>query len=143
VSAVLVAQRCLLLQVLAYAQRSVAITLIKIALCAAQVGLGGGTGSSVAVAVCEAAKSLGICTVVFATLPFAFEGRRRSKQALQARDRLLQCCDTLVLMPNDSTARDSTQLGLQDSFKATDASLVHGIQGIVDLVLVRLWSAPR
>jgi Tubulin/FtsZ family, GTPase domain len=133
-----IARNGLLLHLIAYLQQLLADVLTNIAIRAAQVGLGGGTGSSAAVTVCEAAKSLGICTVVFATLPFTFEGRRRAKQATQARDKLLRCCDTLVLMPNDSIVSDSTQMGLQDSFKATNASLLHGIQSIIDLVLVRL-----
>ena len=41
------------------------------------VGLGGGTGSGAAPEVCRVAKEEGVFLVVFATLPFSFEGKRR------------------------------------------------------------------
>ena len=42
------------------------------------VGLGGGTGSGAAPEVCRIAKEEGVFLVVFATMPFSFEGARRT-----------------------------------------------------------------
>src|SRR5213593_4169293 len=47
-------------------------------------GLGGGTGSGAAPAVAQVARELGSLVVVLATLPFAFEGKRRLAQAQEA-----------------------------------------------------------
>ena len=44
-------------------------------------GLGGGTGSGAAPIVTRIAREEGAFVVVFATMPFAFEGRRRRDQA--------------------------------------------------------------
>jgi cell division protein FtsZ len=46
-------------------------------------GLGGGTGSGAAPYVAELAHESGALVVAFATLPFAFEGKRRSAQAME------------------------------------------------------------
>ena len=45
------------------------------------VGLGGGTGSGAAPCIAQMARESGALVVAFATLPFAFEGKRRNAQA--------------------------------------------------------------
>ncbi|HET9800852.1 MAG TPA: hypothetical protein VFP82_04125, partial [Chthoniobacterales bacterium] len=47
-------------------------------------GLGGGTGSGAAPFVAQLARESGALVIVFATLPFAFEGKRRTIQAQDA-----------------------------------------------------------
>src|SRR6059058_5298050 len=47
-------------------------------------GLGGGTGSGAAPLVAQLAREAGSLVVAFATLPFAFEGKRRGAQARDA-----------------------------------------------------------
>ena len=56
-------------------------------------GLGGGTGSGAAPVIAEIAKSTGAIVVVFATVPFSFEGRRRQQQSAEALERLQKCTD--------------------------------------------------
>src|SRR6266550_2000195 len=51
-------------------------------------GLGGGTGSGAAPAVAQIARESGSSVVVLATLPFAFEGKRRMTQAQEALAKL-------------------------------------------------------
>src|SRR5436853_196667 len=46
-------------------------------------GLGGGTGSGAAPFVAQLARESGALVIVFATLPFSFEGKRRCAQAQQ------------------------------------------------------------
>src|SRR5438270_13827693 len=50
-------------------------------------GLGGGTGSGAAPYVAQLAREAGSLVVAFATLPFAFEGKRRGAQAREALGR--------------------------------------------------------
>src|SRR5712691_11339079 len=47
-------------------------------------GLGGGTGSGAAPCIAQMARESGALVVAFATLPFAFEGKRRCAQADEA-----------------------------------------------------------
>src|SRR3954464_13185915 len=51
-------------------------------------GLGGGSGSGAAPVVAELARETGALVIVFATLPFSFEGKRRAAQAEEALSRL-------------------------------------------------------
>ena len=47
-------------------------------------GLGGGTGSGAAPVIAQMAREAGALVVGFATLPFSFEGKRRTAQAQEA-----------------------------------------------------------
>src|SRR5713101_4408695 len=47
-------------------------------------GLGGGTGSGAAPLIAHLAHEAGSLVIAFATLPFSFEGKRRSTQAQEA-----------------------------------------------------------
>ena len=44
--------------------------------------LGGGTGGGSTLAVCKHLRERGVPTIVFATLPFAFEGEERQRNAI-------------------------------------------------------------
>jgi len=64
-------------------------------------GLGGGTGSGAMPVVSEAAKNLNILTIGITTLPFAFEGKKRKKIALNSLEEIEKNINTLVVIPND------------------------------------------
>ncbi len=63
--------------------------------------MGGGTGSGAAPVVAGIARSMGILTVGIVTTPFSFEGRQRSRQAMEAVQALREAVDTLIVIPND------------------------------------------
>src|SRR3954468_1910837 len=63
-------------------------------------GLGGGTGSGGAPLVAQLARESGALVVVFATLPFAFEGKRRCAQAQDALSRLNQTANAVICFEN-------------------------------------------
>ena len=63
--------------------------------------MGGGTGSGAAPVVAGIARSMGILTVGIVTTPFSFEGRQRSRQAVEAVQALREAVDTLIVIPND------------------------------------------
>lgn len=64
-------------------------------------GLGGGTGSGAATAIAALLAELQIPCLVFATLPFDFEGKRKSLLAENSIKLLQQHGCALVLLPND------------------------------------------
>src|SRR5207244_331790 len=69
------------------------------------------------------------------TLPFGFEGRRRSVQADQGIQHLKEKVDTLIVIPNDrllSVSNDKTSV--LNAFKMADEVLLQGVQGITDLI---------
>jgi cell division protein FtsZ len=98
-------------------------------------GMGGGTGTGAAPVVARAARSMDVLTVAIVTLPFAFEGKRRMKTALEGVDKLREHTDTLLVIPNDKLY-DATTIkhSLIDAFLLVDTVLMNAIQGITDLV---------
>ena len=98
-------------------------------------GKGGGTGTGAAPVVAEIAKSLGALTIGVVTRPFSFEGRRRSSVAEQGIMTLKERLDTLIVIPNDRLLQvcDETTSVLE-AFRMADEVLLHGVQGITDLI---------
>lgn len=100
-------------------------------------GMGGGTGSGAAPVVAEIAKNDCHClTVGVVTKPFAFEGRKRMKQAEDAIAELRKHVDTLIVVSNDKLLRivpDNTPV--TDAFLVADDILRQGVVGISEIIL--------
>jgi len=98
-------------------------------------GMGGGTGTGAAPVIAEVAKELGILSVGIVTKPFAFEGRRRMKQAEAGIDELGKFIDTLIVIPNQKLLGVvSKNTSLMDSFREADNILYQAVKGISDLI---------
>eukprot|EP00590_Aulacoseira_subarctica_P001965 CAMPEP_0172434304 /NCGR_PEP_ID=MMETSP1064-20121228/70561_1 /TAXON_ID=202472 /ORGANISM="Aulacoseira subarctica , Strain CCAP 1002/5" /LENGTH=316 /DNA_ID=CAMNT_0013182515 /DNA_START=971 /DNA_END=1921 /DNA_ORIENTATION=+ len=99
-------------------------------------GMGGGTGSGAAPVVSEVAKECGALTVAIVTKPFAFEGRRRMKQATEAIERLKGCVDTLILVSNNKLLEILPEnTPLEKSFAVADDILRQGVVGISEIIV--------
>lgn len=98
-------------------------------------GLGGGTGSGGVPIMAELARSMGILTVGVVTMPFAFEGAKRRKNAEEALETLKGKVDTLIKIPNDKILSliDKTT-PLTEAFQVVDEVLQHAIEGISSLI---------
>jgi cell division protein FtsZ len=100
-------------------------------------GEGGGTGTGAAPVVAEVAKGLGALTIGIVTRPFTFEGRRRSLQADEGIKRLKEKVDTLIIIPNERLVTlGDPKTTVVDAFRTADEVLLHGVQGITDLINV-------
>jgi cell division protein FtsZ len=100
-------------------------------------GMGGGTGTGAAPLVAEMAKRSGALTVGVVTKPFLFEGKRRQEQAQLGIARMLDAVDTLIVISNDRLLKSlKAGLALKNAFKAVDEILLHGIQGISDIIMI-------
>ncbi len=98
-------------------------------------GEGGGTGTGGAPIIGDIAKGLGALTIGVVTRPFSFEGRRRALQAEHGVDRLNAAVDTLIVIPNDRLLEISdTETSMLEAFRLADDVLLHGVQGITDLI---------
>ena len=98
-------------------------------------GEGGGTGTGAAPVIAEISKGLGALTIAVVTRPFGFEGRRRSVQAESGIQSLSDKVDTQIVIPNDrllSISDDHTSV--VEAFRKADEVLLHGVQGITDLI---------
>ncbi len=63
-------------------------------------GMGGGTGTGAAPAIAKIARKTDALTIGIVTKPFAFEGPKRKKRALQGIKEMKKNCDTLLVIPN-------------------------------------------
>jgi cell division protein FtsZ len=115
-------------------------------------GMGGGTGTGAAPVVAAAAREQGALTVGVVTFPFAFEGRRRQKQALEgiaalrapgsgvdtlivvANDRLLEVVEGGEENDDDNATNNQKQLTMLDAFAKADDVLRLGVEGITELL---------
>ena len=100
-------------------------------------GMGGGTGTGGAPVVARLAKKTGALTVAVVSKPFAFEGRKRMRQAEEGLAELRAEVDTLIIIPNERLLAvvDKTT-SLTDAFGVADEVLLKATKGISDLVTV-------
>jgi cell division protein FtsZ len=102
------------------------------------VGLGGGTGSGAARIVASLAREQNALVVAFATLPFAFEGKRRRAQADEALAALQRYSDVVIHFENDRMGDAVAPLaGIHEAFTAADQTLSQSIRSIARLVRQR------
>jgi cell division protein FtsZ len=100
-------------------------------------GMGGGTGTGGAPVIAQLARESGALTVGVVTRPFAFEGKRRSRQAEEGLEALKANVDALIVIPNNKLLEVAADdMPLLDSFKRADEVLLHAVQGISDLITV-------
>jgi cell division protein FtsZ len=99
-------------------------------------GLGGGTGTGAAPVIASLASEMGALTVAVVTRPFAFEGKRRMMQAERGMQELLECVDTVIVIPNEKLLAVAKDAGFFESFRIADDVLRQGVQGISDIITI-------
>jgi cell division protein FtsZ len=100
-------------------------------------GMGGGTGTGAAPVIAQIARDCGALTVGVVTKPFGFEGKKRSKQAVEGIERLSAAVDTLIVIPNNRLlALVGHQTSMVEAFRKADSVLLNAVQGISDLMTV-------
>ncbi|CAN5554872.1 cell division protein FtsZ [soil metagenome] len=98
-------------------------------------GLGGGTGSGAAPVVAEIARDSGALVVSFATMPFSFEGKRRTAQAQEALGRLERNSDAVICFENDKMGDIvAPKAGVHQAFAAADLTLSQSVRSIIGLI---------
>jgi len=100
------------------------------------VGLGGGTGSGAAPTLTRIAREEGAFVVVFATMPFAFEGRRRRDQAETTLNELAVLANALVTFDNNRMGElVLAKQGIHEAFAAADHMICDSIKAVIRLVV--------
>lgn len=98
-------------------------------------GLGGGTGSGAAPYIAQVAHETGALVLAFATLPFAFEGKRRSRQAMEALQELHRVADAVVCFENDRMGdMVLPKAGIHQAFAVADTTISQSVRAIVNIV---------
>lgn len=99
-------------------------------------GMGGGTGTGAAPIIAKAAKELDILTVAIVTMPFKFEGTRRSAQAIDGLEELKKNVDSLLVISNERLKSMYTDLSMKAAFAKADDILTTAAKGIAEIITV-------
>ncbi|MBE7648193.1 cell division protein FtsZ [Tenacibaculum finnmarkense] len=97
-------------------------------------GMGGGTGTGAAPIIAKIAKDMDILTVGIVTMPFQFEGRRRSQQAQDGIDELRRNVDSLIVINNNKLREVYGNLGFKAGFSKADEVLATAAKGIAEVI---------
>ena len=100
-------------------------------------GMGGGTGTGAATIISRIAKEVGALTVGVVTKPFAFEGKRRMRQADEGIQELKEAVDTLIVIPNQKLlSYVGKQTSFTGAFSMVDDVLKQAVCSISDLIVI-------
>ena len=98
-------------------------------------GMGGGTGSGASPVIARALRERNILTIAVVTKPFAFEGRRRCRVALEAAQALRAAVDTLLVVPNQKLLEVSkVGMSMIDAFAMVNDVLDQSVRGITNII---------
>ena len=99
-------------------------------------GMGGGTGTGAAPIISKVCRELGILTVGIVTTPFAYEGRKRLKQAQDGIAFMREHVDTILIISNDKLRQQYGNLPFTQAFSKADNVLATAAKCITDLITV-------
>ncbi len=99
-------------------------------------GMGGGTGTGGAPIIAKVCRDLGILTVGIVTTPFAYEGRKRLKQAADGIAAMREHVDTILIISNDKLRQQYGNLPFTQAFSKADNVLSTAAKCITDLITV-------
>lgn len=102
------------------------------------VGLGGGTGSGAAPLLAQAAREQNALVVVFATMPFSFEGKRRTAQAQTSLAVLRAIADIVICFENDRMGESvSPTAPIQEAFAVADQTISQSVRALASVAARR------
>ncbi len=99
-------------------------------------GMGGGTGTGASPVVAKAAHDLGILTVGIVTIPFAFEGNLKIRQALEGVAALSEHVDAILVINNEKLKEIYPDLELSNAFAKADDVLTNAAKAIAEIITV-------
>lgn len=99
-------------------------------------GMGGGTGTGASSIVAEVAQEMGILTVGIVTIPFAFEGKRKIRKAMQGVARLAEHVDALLVINNEKLKQIYFDLNLLNAFSKSDDVVCNAAKSIAEIITV-------
>jgi cell division protein FtsZ len=99
-------------------------------------GMGGGTGTGASPVVAKAAHDMGILTVGIVTIPFAFEGNMKIRQALEGVAALSEHVDAILVINNEKLKKIYPDLELSNAFAKADDVLTNAAKAIAEIITV-------
>ncbi len=99
-------------------------------------GMGGGTGTGASPVVAKVASEMGILTVGIVTIPFAFEGTLKIRQALEGVAALSEYVDAILVINNEKLKLIYPDLELSNAFAKADDVLTNAAKAIAEIITV-------
>lgn len=99
-------------------------------------GMGGGTGTGASPVVAKAAHDLGILTVGIVTIPFAFEGPKKIRQAMEGVANLSKHVDAILVINNEKLRKIHPDLEISEAFAKADDVLTNAAKAIAEIITV-------
>jgi len=96
--------------------------------------LGAGTGGGATPEIIKSLHDMGIATLCFATLPFAFEGDARRKAAERVLPMIEENADSMVVVSLDDLFADAGALPIEEALRKADGVMAAGIALVWRLV---------
>ncbi len=104
-------------------------------LCFLVSSLGGGTGSGATPIFAKIAQQQGIITFGIFTLPFKFEGERKTRIAKESLDKMRSNLNTSLVFPNEKIFQSlDKNVSFNEGFAAINKVLAKGLNGLIGLV---------
>ncbi|PKP60843.1 MAG: hypothetical protein CVT88_01820 [Candidatus Altiarchaeales archaeon HGW-Altiarchaeales-1] len=98
------------------------------------IGMGGGTGTGAGPVVAKIAKQAGAIVVGIVTYPFNLE-RARKEKAKEGIARLMQYCDTVVVIDNEKLRTVVPNMPMNEAFMFADKVIQDAVQGITETIM--------
>ncbi len=99
-------------------------------------GMGGGTGTGASPIVAKTAHDMGILTVGIVTIPFAFEGNLKIRQALEGVVALSEYVDAILVINNEKLKNIYPDLNLSNAFAKADDVLTNAAKAIAEIITI-------
>ncbi len=97
-------------------------------------GLGGGTGTGAAPIIAEVARSLNILTVAIVTLPFKFEGKKKTEYAEKGLEELKKHIDSIIVIPNEKLKEIFPGMKMTEAFAKADDVVATAAKSIAEII---------
>lgn len=99
-------------------------------------GMGGGTGTGAAPIIAKTAKEMGLLTVAIVTIPFRFEGDKRTNQAVEGINEIEKYVDSLLVINNEKLREVCGNMKFSEAFSYADNILATAAKGIAEIITV-------
>ena len=97
--------------------------------------LGGGTGSGAAPEFAKIAREMGVLSVGIFTLPFKFEGSKRTQIARSALERLTPNLNVVSIIPNENIFKIiDKNTPLKEAFSSINKRLAENFKGLIEMI---------
>ncbi len=99
-------------------------------------GMGGGTGTGASPVVARVAHEMNILTVGIVTIPFAFEGAKKIRQAMEGVAQLSQHVDAILVINNEKLRKIYPDLEMSNAFAKADDVLTNAAKAIAEIITI-------